>query len=268
MGTNKPYDGSSANNFVVKDAPATVRYIPNFITPEEEEYLIAQIDSAPTPKWQVLRDRRVQSWGGVVGKFGLIPDGVLPKWLEDIVSKLMAVPDVFPDSSRPNHVLINDYHPGNGIMSFPPMIMPFLKRRRNECVLLVKKKIFYEHTDGPAYYPLVATISLGSGLMIDYTRGIDPDVITFTATEGFNDRYIGSLFLEARSLVLLSDVMFTSYLHGIANRTVDVITKETFNRDTVGKEVGTVIPRTRRISLTVRNVPKVRRSVASFLKKN
>ena len=41
--------------------------------------MIAQIDSAPTPKWQVLRDRRVQSWGGVVGKFGLIPDGMLPK---------------------------------------------------------------------------------------------------------------------------------------------------------------------------------------------
>ena len=51
----------------------------NFITPEEEAYLLAQVDAAPAPKWQQLRGRRVQDWGGIVGKCGLIPDSGIPQ---------------------------------------------------------------------------------------------------------------------------------------------------------------------------------------------
>lgn len=40
----------------------------------------------------------------------------------------------------PNHVLVNEYRPGEGIMS---------------------------HEDGPAYYPMVATVSLGAPIVLD-----------------------------------------------------------------------------------------------------
>lgn len=41
---------------------------------------------------------------------------------------------------KPNHVLVNEYHPGEGIMA---------------------------HEDGPAYHPMVATVSLGAPIVLD-----------------------------------------------------------------------------------------------------
>lgn len=51
----------------------------------------------------------------------------------------------FPQSNLPNHVLINEYLPGQGIMP---------------------------HEDGPAFYPVISTISLGSHTILDFYRHI------------------------------------------------------------------------------------------------
>ena len=42
--------------------------------------------------------------------------------------------------SAPNHVLVNEYRPGQGIMA---------------------------HEDGAAYFPIVATVSLGAPIVLD-----------------------------------------------------------------------------------------------------
>ncbi|VDN02998.1 unnamed protein product [Thelazia callipaeda] len=201
----------SANNFIVKKAPPTIRYIPDFISPEEEQFLLHNIYKVPKPKWHNLLNRRLQDWGGALCKDYLIQDSDIPPWLNAVIEQLVAIDDTFPPAHRPNHVLINEYLPGQGIMA---------------------------HTDGPAFYPLVATISLNSDVLIDYYKPFDPE-----KSEARERRYLGSMLLKRRSLVLMSDDIYT-YWHEIADRLVDVITDSVFNLEHVDETVGEVISRT------------------------
>uniref|UniRef100_A0A915BLG5 Fe2OG dioxygenase domain-containing protein n=1 Tax=Parascaris univalens TaxID=6257 RepID=A0A915BLG5_PARUN len=230
------WKGPSANDFIVPEAPPTIRYIRDFITPEEEELFLAEVYAAPKPKWQQLLNRRLQNWGGIVGKKALISDDNIPHWLNFAINKLMSLPDSFPASNRPNHVLINEYQPGQGIMA---------------------------HTDGPAFYPLVSTISLGSDLFLDYYRPVCPQ-----NTISKELRYVGSMLLERRSLILVTDEAYSYYLHEIDERLIDEITEKVFNRCIAQKEIGEKIDRKLRVSLTIRNVPKVsKQNLSSLLMK-
>ncbi|KAM3726454.1 Alpha-ketoglutarate-dependent dioxygenase alkB [Dirofilaria immitis] len=218
-------DIESCNRFIVRKAPPTIRYIPNFITAEEEKFLLSKIYSVPKPKWQQLLSRRLQNWGGVVGKGFLIADGFIPPWLDSVIDKLMALGDTFPSDKRPNHVLVNEYLPGQGIMA---------------------------HTDGLAFYPMVTTISLSSDTLIDYYKPID-----LKRNNVKEERYLGSIFLERRSLILVSDDAYTNCLHGIADRPFDVISNHIFNLESINRHIGEVMSRDLRVSLTIRNIPKV-----------
>jgi len=75
------------------------------------------------------------------------------------------------------------------------------------------------------------------------------------------ERLIGSLLLEPRSLVVLTDDMYRLYLHGIAERTEDAVDTSTiFNAKScsvVEKALGAPVPRGTRLSITIRNVPHV-----------
>ncbi|KAJ0810448.1 putative alpha-ketoglutarate-dependent dioxygenase AlkB [Helianthus annuus] len=64
----------------------------------------------------------------------------MPPWLTKITEKIRDVSSLFP--SAINHVLINEYLPNQGIMP---------------------------HQDGPAYYPVVAILSIGSPVVMDFT---------------------------------------------------------------------------------------------------
>lgn len=67
------------------------------------------VNSVPKPKWTQLAHRRLQNWGGIPHKNGMIAESI-PNWLQrfmDQISELKLMED-----KDPNHVLINEYLPG------------------------------------------------------------------------------------------------------------------------------------------------------------
>jgi alkylated DNA repair protein alkB family protein 6 len=94
----------------------------------------------------------------------------VPSWLTRITDRICQWTGLFP--SAINHVLINEYHPNQGIMvcidsslQFAPSLYIL------SIVLFLQRTIsaFQPHQDGPAYYPVVAIISLASPVVIDFT---------------------------------------------------------------------------------------------------
>ncbi|KAI6226550.1 Fe2OG dioxygenase domain-containing protein [Aphelenchoides fujianensis] len=223
----------NADDFLVKNAPDSIRYIPNFISEEEERQLLNHVYAAPKPKWDTLKNRRLQNYGGLVGQHGLIPDGDLPDWLETIIDRVMTVQSGFPEDRRPNHVLINEYLPQQGIMP---------------------------HTDGPAFFSLISTISLGGCTCLDFYEPMQPG-----QQQPLDQRHVGSMLLQPRSLVFIKDRAYSELLHGIRELAVDTVTEKIFNRP-ARLAVGTQIPRRTRVSLTIRNVPQVKKlNIAGLL---
>ena len=71
-------------------------------------------------------------------------------------------------------------------------------------------------------------------------------------------RYLLSLLLEPRSLLILQRDMYERYLHGIAMVEDDTVSSSIANLSHLATPVerGQVLKRTTRISLTIRHVPK------------
>lgn len=160
--------------------------------------LLDKIATAPKPRWKQLAHRRIQIWPHDLSKKNTLIESPLPTWLtEPIINRLLSLPlstanpatNVFSISPHkaPNHVLINEYQPGEGIMP---------------------------HKDGAAYHPTVCTVSLGSSL----TLGIY-DQTEDGATEA-NPRW--RILQEPRSLLVTTDEIYTDYLHGIEEVQEDV----------------------------------------------
>ena len=73
------------------------------------------------------------------------------------------------------------------------------------------------HEDGPAYHPVVATISLGSHAIFHYYQYQDNLESGYTI-----DRTpVLSLLLERRSVVITTSSLYTDHLHGIEERDED-----------------------------------------------
>lgn len=184
-----------------------VFYVPEFVSESEEEYLLRKIYESPQVTWKTLRNRRLQTYGGIISGASrvLIPTPI-PDFLTrypDILTRLEDT-GVFQGSKhgRPNHVLLNEYNSGQGIMP---------------------------HEDGPSYFPAVGTISLGSHTVVDYYRYrplAETDDADAGAATGQRGRAIDpvpvlSVLLEPRSLVITTKELYTEFLHGIEERTQD-----------------------------------------------
>ena len=140
----------------MESVPKTMHYLPNFITPAEEQQLCNEIDAQPKPKWTVLSHRRLQTHPSALTATNVLlaaspsspssPQSALPSWLAVLVPRMQALGMWASSPHRaPNHVLVNEYRPGQGIMP---------------------------HEDGPAYYGCVATVSLGAPIVLDiYEKG-------------------------------------------------------------------------------------------------
>ncbi|XP_054567256.1 alpha-ketoglutarate-dependent dioxygenase alkB homolog 6 isoform X3 [Eptesicus fuscus] len=127
--------------FRVEQAPPVIYYVPDFISKEEEEYLLRQVFNAPKPKWTQLSGRKLQNWGGLPHPRGMVPER-LPLWLQRYVDK---VSDLNLFGGVPaNHVLVNQYLPGEGIMPRPPP-RPVTSLLLEPCSLLVLRGTAYTH---------------------------------------------------------------------------------------------------------------------------
>lgn len=132
----------------------------------------------------------------------------------------------------PNHVLINEYQPGEGILP---------------------------HEDGSAYFPVVCTVSLGAHTVLDvYSKGGDG--------VGRGQRW--RVLQERRSLLVTMGEVYEGCLHGIEGVEVDEglveegVVNWGFLREETRGEVdreGGRLRRGTRLSLTCRDVVKVRR---------
>ncbi|XP_074253217.1 LOW QUALITY PROTEIN: uncharacterized protein LOC120361143, partial [Saimiri boliviensis] len=179
--------------FRVEQAPPVIYYVPDFISKEEEEYLLRRVFNAPKPKWTQLSGRKLQNWGGLPHPRGMVPER-LPPWLQRYVDKVsdLSLFGGFPA----NHVLVNQYLPGEGIMP---------------------------HEDGPLYYPTVSTISLGSHTMLDFYEPRRPEDDDPTERPQAPPRPTTSLLPEPRSLLEPRSPADARLLPGIAAACADAL---------------------------------------------
>ena len=139
----------------------------------------------------------------------------------------------------PNHCLINEYKPGQGI---------------------------HAHEDGDAYFPVVCTVSLGSSLVLDVARKVDMAGST-EDREAEPEKW--RILQEPRSLLITTGEIYTDCMHGIeaVDIDADLNSKSIANWDLLGQKEeyshGSKQRQTR-LSLTFRDVIKVKRVGKAF----
>ncbi|KAA8644674.1 uncharacterized protein ATNIH1004_008880 [Aspergillus tanneri] len=167
---------------------------------DEESWLLQKITTAPLPRWTHLSHRRLQSWPSALTKSNVLLSAPLPSWLvSPVITPRFESLGLFANAPHhaPNHVLVNEYRPGQGIMP---------------------------HEDGAAYYPLVATVSLGAPIVLDlYPK------VQHTQDHPENRRPQYRILQERRSLLVTRKKIYTDFLHGIAETTKD----EGLNADSI-----------------------------------
>jgi len=202
------------------DMPQCAYLLPDFISPDEEAQLLSLIDCSPSCMWTRLKRRRLQMWGGhpSADRFESEP---LPVWQSQLIDRLsMLLPHMFPPHLRPDHVLLNEYEAGQGIMP---------------------------HRDGPLYHPRVAILSLRSHTVMRFYRDLRDSM---PGAEQHKPAL--SVYIPPRSLFLFTQQLYETYFHAIEERAEDELDDTVLN---VPPELrGRTVERDTRLSLTIRRV--------------
>ena len=160
------------------DVPGA-RYIPSFLSSEEQADFIRRIDENESA-WLTDLSRRVQHYGwrydyqarAITSDMRI---GPLPDWLQDLAQRLYET-GLF--ERPPEQVIVNEYEPGQGIAM---------------------------HTDHPGFGSAVAMVSLGDDWVMDFFRPGDPPQAKSQA-------------LERGSALILTEDARKKWRHGIAKR--------------------------------------------------
>ncbi len=177
-----------------------------------EAALLAHLPAVPKT---ALRGREVAMLGGTVTPAGLQREAFPPCWLAGVVERLTA-DGVFDVAHTPNHALVNVYRRGGGIMP---------------------------HTDGPAYHPVVAVVSLDSPVVFE-----------------FEGQVACKLLAAPRSLLVFEGAAYHDSLHGVQSVTEDSLEGVVMPVGVDERLLGAlaadgVLVRGDRSSLTIRHVP-------------
>lgn len=179
----------------VKKLPVPgMRYIRDFLTPEQEASLLADIDAR---EWDTELARRVQQYGykfehrpadkGDKNDARLEIGAPLPQFVKDIGDMLANGKYV----EKPDQVIINEYKPGQGIR---------------------------QHIDNPAAYDDgIVSISLGSPVVMEFEHKESGEKASWQ--------------LEPRSLLIFTKDSRSTWTHGIAQRSEDIWEGKTFQRE-------------------------------------
>lgn len=218
---------------------SAVAVVPDFLTPRAQLLLqkcVMSPEYEASGRWVRLRGRQLLQFGGQP-RPGPLMEGIesLPPWLERVVDALMVL-GVFPEDHRPNHVLVNLYRRGEGILP---------------------------HTDGPLYYPRTATVSFGSDAVMHFSPPVPTALIGSEAQRHLVAAKSFSVGLPRGSLVVFSGEAYEA-LHEIPAAVEDSVEGHCANAAALGWAVGTKVERDiLRISLTIRHVPLARFSDSS-----
>ncbi|KAF0684854.1 Aste57867_23199 [Aphanomyces stellatus] len=158
------------------DSIDSVYLVPEWISPTEEDSILERVHAAPL--WVQLKHRRLQVHGGTVTT--TYEPTPLPTWLQVLSASLVDM-QIFDAAHAPNHTLINEYTPGDGILP---------------------------HEDGPMYHPLVAILSLGSEARMTFRRHRQVPPSPSPPSH---------LHVPRRSLLLFTAEAYTEHLHSIDN---------------------------------------------------
>ncbi|KAL7980716.1 hypothetical protein Chor_001870 [Crotalus horridus] len=115
--------------FRVAQSPPAAYYIPDFISEGEEEYLLQQRCLCRHPA------------GGLPHPKGMVAEK-LPPWLQRYVDRVSSL-GVFGGKAA-NHVLVNEYQPGQGIMNSAPQSE---EQRHAFCLLLKPRSLLVLQED-------------------------------------------------------------------------------------------------------------------------
>ena len=202
---------------------SNIYYIPNFITIEEEETLIKDIEqNAKLNKpWISLTQRRLMNMGGIPHSTGMLKE-ILPDFIKKLNNKLLEQGIVMKKQDKnnnlkqyipskvPNHVLLNEYTNGKGISP---------------------------HQDGPLYDSNAIILSLNSSARIDFLTK-EQDIHTTTNNNNEQEENISmntkqqqqqrynkmeSVLLMPRSLLIFNKDAYNKYYHGIKTTQLDMI---------------------------------------------
>lgn len=193
---------------MVCNNPPLIRYIPTFVSLSYQAALMEWLEK--------LQDNsNPSSSSGALNRWTRLPHARrrvavfdsrvgIPEPLQPLLD---AVAGLF--QQRPNHILVNEYTAGQGILG---------------------------HTDGPAYESCTATVSLGSDVLLHFTKNNE----TTRSVQ---------VLLEAGSLVVFSSTVYDDYRHSID----EGVDEEVAGGACVNAGVGTRVQRGHRISLTIRH---------------
>lgn len=158
-------------------------------------------------------------------------------FLKQIIQNVLVSSGIFSgeDDCKPDHTLINFYDPGQGIL---------------------------HHTDGPKYLPRVAILSLSSSCIMTFKPYLKPHEV------GIKDgRDLFSVLLRPRSILIFEKEVYVDMMHGIYPIKCDVVGQvpsmeemdgnekqrvPCVNCDLANAQVGDIIDRGKRVSLTFR----------------
>jgi alkylated DNA repair protein alkB family protein 6 len=183
-------------------------------------------------RWTQLAHRRLINVGGVPTSKGMIAEEI-PKYLQAYVDKINEL-KIFGDEIKANHILLNEYERGQGILS---------------------------HFDGPMFYPTISTISIGSHAVLEFNKPQNAhDEDSYKIIKEFK------LLVAPRSLLILKDDLYTNYMHSISEIKEDDLTDPLLRNVDESVREASVLERGTRYSLTIRNVPKTSKLKLKFFK--